>query len=335
MNAQNPSQQSSTNNPPAVNLARAVRTQQGAPTPVLHGIDLVMDYNATSHSTIQPGQPPALNHANFLVGEGERVAIMGPSGSGKSTLLHVLAGITKPTIGRVIFRGADIDRISEAERTRLRRQAFGFIFQSGQLLPELPAVENVALPLMLSGMPYREATDRALSWLDRIGLRHLMFSRPGEMSGGQMQRVAIARALCVNPAIIFADEPTGALDQNTGHDVMQLLMEAAAANNAAVVLVTHDPNIAAFCGRTVHMRDGIVLDAANQRMGNSPYRGRDRGRGRGMEYGAGARTAVSQRADARARDFVHGADPRGGAVGGATMPAMVDHSRNPSQGVAR
>lgn len=258
--------QQTTDSARSAHAERTVRTSQGAPTPVLHGIDLVMDYNATSHSTIQPGQPPALNHANFLVGEGERVAIMGPSGSGKSTLLHVLAGITKPTTGRVMFRGADIDRISEADRTRLRRHAFGFVFQSGQLLPELPAVENVALPLMLSGMPYSEATNHAVMWLERIGLRQLIFSRPGEMSGGQMQRVAIARALCVDPAIIFADEPTGALDQNTGHEVMNLLIDAAGANNAAVVLVTHDSNIARYCDRVVHMRDGIILDASNRPM---------------------------------------------------------------------
>lgn len=242
----------------------------------LQGIDLVMDYNTGGSGNpaagMQPaawqmGQPLALNHANFQLDEGERVAIMGPSGSGKSTLLHVLAGITKPTAGQVLFRGADIDRIPDAERTRMRRQAFGFVFQSGQLLPELPAIENVALPLMLGGMAYSQATDQAAMWLERMGLRNLMRNRPGQMSGGQMQRVAIARALCVNPAIIFADEPTGALDQNTGHEVMNLLMQAAAANNAAVVLVTHDPNIAAYCDRTVSMRDGMILDAANRRAG--------------------------------------------------------------------
>lgn len=248
----------------------------GGQSLALQGIDLVMDYNTgasgnpaagTQPAAWQMGQPLALNHANFQLDEGERVAIMGPSGSGKSTLLHVLAGITKPTAGQVLFRGADIDRIPDAERTRMRRQAFGFVFQSGQLLPELPAIENVALPLMLGGMAYSQATDQAAMWLERMGLRNLMRNRPGQMSGGQMQRVAIARALCVNPAIIFADEPTGALDQNTGHEVMNLLMQAAAANNAAVVLVTHDPNIAAYCDRTVSMRDGMILDAANRRAG--------------------------------------------------------------------
>ena len=183
----------------------------------------------------QPAQPGfamptmhtlALNHVNFTLREGETVAVMGPSGSGKSTLLHALAGIIKPSAGTVIFRGADLNRMSDADRTKLRRNAFGFVFQSGQLLPELPAVENIALPMMLDGMPYRTATDTAILWLERMGLRALANHRPGEMSGGQMQRIAIARALAVKPAVVFADEPTGALDQTTGREVMSILMAA-------------------------------------------------------------------------------------------------------------
>ena len=213
----------------------------------------------------QPAQPGfamptmhtlALNHVNFTLREGETVAVMGPSGSGKSTLLHALAGIIKPTAGTVIFRGADLSRMSDAERTKLRRNDFGFVFQSGQLLPELPAVENIALPMMLDGMPYRTATDTAILWLERMGLRALATHRPGEMSGGQMQRIAIARALAVKPAVVFADEPTGALDQATGREVMGILMAAARDNGSAVVVVTHDPNVASFCGRTVMMQDG-------------------------------------------------------------------------------
>lgn len=211
---------------------------------------------------IQPGfvmptmHTLALNHVNFVLGEGETVAVMGPSGSGKSTLLHALAGIIKPTAGTVIFRGADLSRMSDAERTKLRRNAFGFVFQSGQLLPELPAVENIALPMMLDGVPYRTATDTAILWLERMGLRALATHRPGEMSGGQMQRIAIARALAVKPAVVFADEPTGALDQATGREVMGILMAAARDNGSAVVVVTHDPNVASFCSRTVTMQDG-------------------------------------------------------------------------------
>lgn len=202
--------------------------------PILTATDLTMDYAAqaaTPRTAQDQGafapHPLALNRVNFTLRPGETVAVMGPSGSGKSTLLHALAGIITPTAGTVQFRGANLAAMPDAERTALRRNAFGFVFQSGQLLPELPAVENIALPLMLGGMPYPQATSQAVLWLERFGLRPLMAQRPGEMSGGQMQRVAIARALSVNPAIIFADEPTGALDQTTGHAVMRLLMDAA------------------------------------------------------------------------------------------------------------
>ena len=217
-----------------------------------------------------PGMPAAphtlaLDHVDFTLHDGESVAVMGPSGSGKSTLLHALAGIIRPTGGTVAFRGADLGAMGDAQRTALRRGAFGFVFQSGQLLPELPAVENIALPMMLGGVAYREATDAAILWLERLGLRHLAGQRPGEMSGGQMQRIAIARALAVRPAVVFADEPTGALDQTTGRDVMAILMEAARANGSAVVVVTHDPNVAAFCSRTVMMRDGRLADGSDGR----------------------------------------------------------------------
>ncbi|AHJ20077.1 ATP-binding protein of ABC transporter system [Bifidobacterium breve JCM 7019] len=230
-----------------------------------HGVTGVMPAGTDAAVPAANGQPGfamptmhtlALNHVSFALGEGETVAVMGPSGSGKSTLLHALAGIIKPTAGTVTFRGSNLDAMSDAGRTKLRRNAFGFVFQSGQLLPELPAVENIALPMMLDGMPYRTATDTAILWLERMGLRALANNRPGEMSGGQMQRIAIARALAVKPAVVFADEPTGALDQTTGREVMGILMAAARDNGAAVVVVTHDPNVAGFCGRTVMMQDG-------------------------------------------------------------------------------
>lgn len=243
----------------------------GAPaSAILNASGLVMDYGAANvraaadHGTAGTGPAPvhtlALNHVDFTLREGESVAVMGPSGSGKSTLLHALAGIIRPTAGTVTFRGANLTAMPDAARTKLRRSAFGFVFQSGQLLPELPAVENIALPMMLGGVDYRRATDAAILWLERLGLRALAGQRPGEMSGGQMQRVAIARALCVQPAVVFADEPTGALDQTTGREVMSILMEASRANGAAVVVVTHDPNVAAFCDRTITMQDGRLAD---------------------------------------------------------------------------
>jgi len=207
---------------------------------------------------------PALAGVSLTVGPGESLAVMGPSGSGKTTLLHCLAGVLSPTSGQVLWSGQDLTALSESARTGLRRTDFGFVFQSGQLLPELPADENAALPLMLAGVGRAEATDIARRWLAYLGLAGMEGRRPGELSGGQAQRVAIARALVGSPGVVFADEPTGALDQQTGHEVLQVLTEATRATGAALVIVTHDPQVAAWCSRTVHMRDGrIVADTAD------------------------------------------------------------------------
>lgn len=190
---------------------------------------------------------------------GEAVAIMGPSGSGKSTLLHCLAGIMKPDSGEVHLLGQRIDAMNERERSKLRRTRFGFVFQFGQLLPELPAEENVALPLMLGGLARPDAVRQARAWFGPLGLHGMEGRRPGELSGGQAQRVAIARALVTKPAVVFADEPTGALDQKTGNDTMRLLVEATKHYGACLVVVTHDQNVAAWCDRTVEVRDGHLL----------------------------------------------------------------------------
>lgn len=187
------------------------------------------------------------------------LAIMGPSGSGKTTLLHCLAGIIRPTGGSVSFNGQELTTMPDRQRTALRRKDFGFVFQTGQLLAELPACENVALPLMLDGVRRQEAIGRANHWLAAIGLAGLENRRPGELSGGQAQRVAIARALVAEPSVVFADEPTGALDQQTGQDVMQVLVDAVSGAGAALVVVTHDPAVARHCGRTVAMQDGRIV----------------------------------------------------------------------------
>ncbi|GAA3118433.1 ABC transporter ATP-binding protein [Planomonospora alba] len=208
------------------------------------------------------GPTVALAGAGLAIGRGEAVAIMGPSGSGKSTLLHCLAGIMKPDEGEVHLLGQRIDTMGERERSALRRTRFGFVFQFGQLLPELPADENVALPLMLGGMSRGDAVRRAREWFGPLGLGGMEERRPGELSGGQAQRVAIARALVTRPAVVFADEPTGALDQATGHDTMRLLVEATRGNDASLVVVTHDPQVARWCGRTVEVRDGRILTGA-------------------------------------------------------------------------
>lgn len=202
------------------------------------------------------GPTPALVDASVAVWPGEVLAILGPSGSGKSTLLHCLAGILRPDAGSVLYRGRRLDSASDAARSRIRRDDFGFVFQFGQLVPELTAAENVALPLRLSGVPAREAHDRAAQWLERVDVAELATRRPGELSGGQQQRVAVARALVAGPRVVFADEPTGALDSFNGEVVMDLLTATARQLGAAVVLVTHDHRVAAYSDREVEVRDG-------------------------------------------------------------------------------
>ncbi|AKU18877.1 hypothetical protein VV02_12485 [Luteipulveratus mongoliensis] len=218
-----------------------------------------MGANLTKSYASAQESPPALRGVTVVVQPGEAVAVMGPSGSGKTTLLHLLAGVLQPDGGQVSLDGADVSGASDAERTRLRRETFGFVFQSGQLLPELPAIENVALPLMLGGTPRRDAEDRAGALFAPLGLAGLERRRPGELSGGQAQRVAIARSLVGQPRVVFADEPTGALDQRTGAEVMQHLTGLTHQLGASLVLVTHDAGVAAWCHRTITMRDGQII----------------------------------------------------------------------------
>ncbi|MBD0745293.1 ABC transporter ATP-binding protein [Streptomyces sp. CBMA152] len=206
------------------------------------------------------GPTPALDGAEFSIHPGEVVAVMGPSGSGKSTLLHCLAGIVTPDSGSIVYNGRELSSMKDAERSALRRTEFGFVFQFGQLVPELTCVENVALPLRLTGVRRKEAERTALSWMERLEVDDLGHKRPGEVSGGQGQRVAVARSLVTSPRVVFADEPTGALDSLNGERVMQLLTEAARSTNAAVVLVTHEARVAAYSDREVVVRDGKSRD---------------------------------------------------------------------------
>ena len=202
------------------------------------------------------GPTPALRGADLAVAAGEILAVMGPSGSGKSTLLHCLAGILAPDSGEIHFEGRRIDTLSEAARSELRRDRFGFVFQFGQLVPELTAEENVALPLLLGGTRRAPAIAEARGWFARLGLDGLEQRRSGELSGGQAQRVALARGLVARPSVLFADEPTGALDSLTGEQVMDLLVGSARANGTTVVLVTHEPRVAAYADREITVRDG-------------------------------------------------------------------------------
>lgn len=200
----------------------------------------------------------ALNNVDVDIAAGESVAIMGASGSGKTTLLHTLAGITAPDSGTVSYAGTEVTALNETQRSKLRREAFGFVFQSGLLIPELTAIENVALALMLNGVSRRDAEPQAAGWLAHLGLAGMEGRRIGELSGGQAQRVAIARAQVTGAGIVFADEPTGALDSHTSAEVMGALLGATSGRGRTLVLVTHDPSVAALCSRTLFMHDGVL-----------------------------------------------------------------------------
>jgi putative ABC transport system ATP-binding protein len=204
------------------------------------------------------GQTPALRGASIAVRPGEIVAVMGPSGSGKSTLLHCLAGILTPDDGEVWFAGQRLDALNETQRSVLRRDRFGFVFQSGQLVPELTAEENVALPLLLGGTRRAAALAEARAWFGRLGLDGLGSRRSGELSGGQAQRVALARGMVARPEVLFADEPTGSLDSVAGEMVMSLMTRGAREQGTTVILVTHDARVAAYADREVVVRDGMA-----------------------------------------------------------------------------
>jgi len=222
---------------------------------ILHATGLAKSYGSTT----------ALSNLDLAVTQGESLAIMGASGSGKTTLLHVLAGITKPDSGHVLFAASggplEVAALGETERSRLRREEFGFVFQSGLLIPELTALENVALALMLTGVSRAVAEREGTSWLAQLGLAGMEDRRIGQLSGGQAQRVAIARALVTGASVIFADEPTGALDSRTGAEVMDALLASTVGQGRTLIVVTHDATVAARCSRTVHMRDGVLVDA--------------------------------------------------------------------------
>jgi putative ABC transport system ATP-binding protein len=209
------------------------------------------------------GQTPALAGATLAVTMGEILAVMGPSGSGKSTLLHCLAGIFTPDRGEVWFDGHRLDTLSDTRRTELRRTAFGFVFQFGQLVPELSVADNIALPLLLNRTNRKTSYAAAEAWLPRLGLDGLGSRRTGELSGGQAQRVALARALVAQPKVLFADEPTGSLDTLTGELVMDLLVSIAREEGTTVVLVTHDARVAAYADREVIVRDGKVINTSD------------------------------------------------------------------------
>ena len=211
------------------------------------------------------GRSTALAGLSVEVRGGELVAVLGPSGSGKSTLLLCLAGIIPPDRGEVVYRGRTLASLSDATLTRLRRDEFGFVFQFGQLVPELTAVDNVSLPLRLAGPRRGDAATRAREWLARLDVDDVADQRAGEMSGGQAQRVAVARALVTGPRVVFADEPTGSLDSLNGDLVMTLMVGAAREQGTTVVLVTHEARVAAYADRELVVRDGMLAEPSGSR----------------------------------------------------------------------
>ena len=219
--------------------------------PLLEGRDLGKAY----------GRTKALRGASLRLDAGEILAVTGTSGSGKSTLLHCLAGIVPPDTGSVSYGGERLDRLPEKRLSELRRTEFGVVFQFGQLIPELTALDNVALPLLLAGASRSDAHTRAGEWLERFGVRGQSELRPGEMSGGQAQRTALARALITGPRAVFADEPTGALDSLASEQVMTALVHTARESGTAILLITHDTQVAAYADREVRMTDGVVAAA--------------------------------------------------------------------------
>ena len=204
------------------------------------------------------GQTEALRGVSLDVMPGEVLAIMGPSGSGKSTLLHSLAAITPVDSGEIHCAGKRIDQLNDDQRSVLRRTAFGFVFQFGQLVPELTALDNVALPLLLNGEKRAAAYEAAQRWLDNVELSDKAGNMLGELSGGQMQRVAIARAMVIKPKVLFADEPTGSLDSLNSQRVMELFIATAKQYGTTVIMVTHEPTIAAYADREIIVRDGQI-----------------------------------------------------------------------------
>ena len=209
----------------------------------------------------------ALDHVNMSVNPGEFVAVMGPSGCGKSTLLHLLGGLDRPTDGRVMIDGTSLSNMSDNDLTRLRRRKIGFIFQFFNLIPILSSIENAALPLVLDGKSSSQAREKAVEWLQKVGLGNRLNGRPDELSGGQQQRVAIARALVTEPALILADEPTGNLDSRASDEIAGLLRQVAKEWGRSVLMVTHDPRLAAYADRIIFLKDGKLVNEAHLEAG--------------------------------------------------------------------
>ncbi|MCL4243507.1 MAG: ABC transporter ATP-binding protein [Dehalococcoidia bacterium] len=235
------------------------RGEDGATQPIIEAREVVKTYD-TGAAGVQ-----ALRGVSLAVPRGEMVAIMGPSGCGKTTLLNCLSGLDTVDSGHVWIDGTDINQLSDRAKSRYRARRMGFVFQTYNLLPVLSAAENVELPLVVSGVPGKEARAKAMVALERVGLADRAHHWPNQLSGGQRQRVTIARALVNDPAIVWADEPTGNLDSEMADDVMRLMEQLNRENLQTFVIVTHDPGVGARCHRIIRMRDGRIVGEELQR----------------------------------------------------------------------
>ncbi|PWR12781.1 ABC transporter ATP-binding protein [Micromonospora sicca] len=242
--------------------------------PAIEAVDVSRTYELDGVSV------PALRGVSLTIAPGDYVAVIGPSGSGKSTLMHLLGGLDRPTDGRLVIGGRDVATLSAPELATLRNETIGFVFQAFHLLPRTSAVDNVALPLVYRGIGARQRRERAAAMLGRVGLGHRLHHRPNQLSGGEQQRVAIARALVTDPAVLLADEPTGNLDSATGEAVLELLERLNAESGVALVMVTHDQEVAARARRRIAARDGMVrsdtVTAGGDRLHDRPLSDRER-----------------------------------------------------------
>lgn len=305
----------------------------GAP-PAIEAVDVSRTYHLDGVSV------EALRGVSLVVQPGDYVALVGPSGSGKSTLMHLLGGLDRPTGGRLVIGGRDVNTLTPPEMATLRNETIGFVFQAFHLLPRTSAVENVALPLVYRGVSARQRRERAAAVLGRVGLGHRLDHRPNQMSGGEQQRVAIARALVTEPTVLLADEPTGNLDSVTGAAVLELLERLNAESGVALVMVTHDQEVAARARRRITMRDGVVVadSAVAERPatadGDGPRSAHDRPPS--VDHGRPATLVPAPSAEPRSASGSGPGHPSGGSGGAAGATGRLPREADPGEpGVER
>ncbi|WP_051708241.1 ABC transporter ATP-binding protein [Micromonospora parva] len=283
----------------------------GERAPAIEAVDVSRTYQLDGVSVA------ALRGVSLTVRPGDYVALVGPSGSGKSTLMHLLGGLDRPTGGRLVIGGRDVNALAPPEMATLRNETIGFVFQAFHLLPRTSAVENVALPLVYRGVSARQRRERAAAMLGRVGLGHRLDHRPNQMSGGEQQRVAIARALVTEPTVLLADEPTGNLDSVTGAAVLELLEQLNEESGVALVMVTHDQEVAARAHRRITMRDGVVVADSARPPGadTDPHSAHDRPPS--VDHGRPATLVPAPSAEPRSASGSGPGHPSGGSGGAA------------------